>query len=115
MHVERSGDTPGALAPRLYYGWRVVGACFALALFGWGFGFYGPGLYLTALQARLGWSVSLVSGATTVYYLIGAALIVVVPDAMRRFPPGSATELARQKIVLDLQLADLLVELARQR
>ena len=39
---------------RLYHGWLVVGAAFVVALFGWGIGFYGPGIYLMALQERHG-------------------------------------------------------------
>jgi hypothetical protein len=29
-----------------FYGWRIVGAAFVLAVFGWGLGFYGPPIYL---------------------------------------------------------------------
>src|SRR5258708_1917907 len=70
-------------APARYFGWRVVAACFCIAFFGWGLGFYGPGVYLPELRARTGWSVSLISAATTVYYFAGAGLIVVLPDIMR--------------------------------
>ena len=28
-----------------FYGWRVVGAAFVLAVFGWGMGFYGPPVF----------------------------------------------------------------------
>jgi MFS family permease len=67
-----------------YPGWWVVGACFVIAAFGWGLGFYGPGVYMVELQARHGWPVSLIATATTLYYLSGAALIVMVPDIMQR-------------------------------
>jgi hypothetical protein len=30
---------------RVFYGWRVVGAAFVLAVFGWGVGFYGPPVF----------------------------------------------------------------------
>ena len=38
-----------------FYGWRVVGAAFVLAAFGWGIGFYGPPVFLSVVQrdARL--------------------------------------------------------------
>jgi len=29
-----------------FYGWRIVGAAFVLAFFGWGLGFYGDQLLL---------------------------------------------------------------------
>jgi hypothetical protein len=53
--------------PRLYHGWLVVGAAFVVAVFGWGLGFYGPGIYLVALQGRFGWSAATISSAITTY------------------------------------------------
>ena len=38
-------------ASGLYHGWLVVAAAFLVALFGFGLGFYGPGVYLVALKA----------------------------------------------------------------
>ncbi|HZS84063.1 MAG TPA: MFS transporter [Stellaceae bacterium] len=69
---------------RLYFGWQVVAASFLVALFAWGFGLYGTGIYLAALRARTGWSVSLISAATTFYFLSGALFILAVPDLLRR-------------------------------
>src|ERR1700724_3876485 len=60
----------------VYHGWLVVGAAFIVALFGWGIGFYGPGIYLVALQQRHGWSTAEISSAITAYYLLGATLIL---------------------------------------
>ena len=37
---------------RNFYGWRVVGAAFVLAIFGWGLGFYGPPVYLHAVREQ---------------------------------------------------------------
>jgi hypothetical protein len=34
--------------PPLYHGWLVVAAAFLFALYGFGLGFYGPGVYLAA-------------------------------------------------------------------
>jgi MFS family permease len=67
-----------------YAGWRVTFACFVLAIFCWGFGFYGHGIYLSELRRLNGWPASLISGATTVYYLFSALLVVFVNDAIRR-------------------------------
>ena len=36
----------------LYHGWLVVAAAFLVAMFGFGLGFYGPGIYLVALHGR---------------------------------------------------------------
>jgi hypothetical protein len=39
---------------KTFYGWRVVGAAFVLAVFGWGLGFYGPPVYLHAVRETRG-------------------------------------------------------------
>lgn len=68
-----------------YTGWRVVAACFAMAVFCWGFGFYGQGVYVAALRRLHPWGVSLISGASTAYYLFSAVLVIFVGDAITRF------------------------------
>jgi MFS family permease len=68
-----------------YHGWRVVAACFVMAMLVWGFGFYGHGFYLAELQRLHGWPAALIGSATTAYYLFSALLVVFIDDAMRRF------------------------------
>ena len=70
-----------------YDGWRVTAVCFVVAMFCWGFGLYSHGIYLAELQHRFGWSVALISSATTAYYLLTASLVVFVSDAILRFGP----------------------------
>ena len=70
-----------------YRGWRVVVACFFLAVFSWGFGFYGHSVYLAELQRLHGWPASAIATATTVYYLLGAVLVIFVSDAVQRLGP----------------------------
>src|SRR5947209_14722752 len=65
-------------AAKLYRGWLVIAAAFLVAMFGFGLGFYGPGIYLVALKARHGWSIEGLSSAITVYYVLGAALLFLV-------------------------------------
>jgi MFS family permease len=77
-------------SPR-YHGWRVVLACFVMAALIWGFGFYGHGFYLAELQRRHGWPASLMGGATTLYYLLSALLVVFIADAIRRFGVRACT------------------------
>jgi len=62
-----------------FFGWRVVWAAFTIAVFAWGIGFYGPGIFLEALHDRHGWSVSLISGAITTHFMVGAALVSRFP------------------------------------
>jgi hypothetical protein len=68
-----------------FYGWRVVGAAFVLAFFGWGLGFYGPPIYLHAVRETRGFSLAVVSSAVTVHYLAGAFVAANVPALYRRF------------------------------
>lgn len=70
-----------------YEGWPIVGVCFLVATFAWGAGFYGQGVYLAELQRLHGWPASLISTATTVYYLFSAVLVVFVSEAIRTLGP----------------------------
>jgi MFS family permease len=70
-----------------YDGWRIVVVCFWVATFGWGFGFYGQSVYLAELHQLHGWPASLISSATTFFYLFGAVLVAFVSEAMRSFGP----------------------------
>jgi len=70
-----------------YDGWRIVAICFLVATFGWGFGFYGQGVYLAELHRTQGWPASLISGATSFFYLFGALIVVFVAEAVRSFGP----------------------------
>jgi MFS family permease len=58
-----------------YHGWIVVAAAFLVALYGFGLGFYGPGMYLVALKALHGWPTAELSLAITTYYVFGATLL----------------------------------------
>src|SRR5262245_11208696 len=73
-------------SPR-YAGWRVVAACFIVAVFCWGFGLYGHGVYLVELQRLHGWPASLISSAASAYYLLSATLVVFISDAVARLGP----------------------------
>jgi predicted MFS family arabinose efflux permease len=70
-----------------YDGWRIVAVCFLVATFGWAFGFYGQSVYVAELHRVHGWPASLISTATTFFYLLGALLVVFVSEAIRAFGP----------------------------
>ncbi|WP_407178078.1 MFS transporter [Bradyrhizobium sp. STM 3562] len=70
-----------------YDGWRIVVVCFLVATFGWGFGFYGQSVYLAELHRARAWPASLISGATTFFYLFGAVIVAFVAEAVRAFGP----------------------------
>jgi hypothetical protein len=69
----------------IYHGWLVVGTAFLIALFAWGIGFYGPGIYLVALRERHGWATVEIASAITTYYLLGATLILFAGRVFERF------------------------------
>ncbi len=70
-----------------YAGWRIVGVCFVMATMSWALGFYGQSVYLAELQRVHGWPASLISTATTFFYLFGALLVAFFSEAMRAFGP----------------------------
>ncbi len=74
-----------------FFGWRVVWSAFVLAVFGWGVGFYGPPVFLHTVAARTGWPVTLVSGAVTVHFLVGAITGANLPMLYRLFGTPTVT------------------------
>ena len=77
-----------------FYGWKVVGAAFVLAFFGWGLGFYGPPVYLHAVREARGFSLTVVSAAVTVHFLVGAVVAANIPALYRRFGLPAVTKAA---------------------
>jgi len=76
----------------VFFGWRVVATAFAVAVFAWGFGFYGPSVFLRTLHETRGWSVAAVSAAVSAHFLLSAALIAWLSDAHRRFGLARVTQ-----------------------
>jgi MFS family permease len=93
-----------------YFGWRVVAACFLMALACWGFGLYGHSVYLAELQRLYGWPPAVIAGASTATYLLNGCLVIFTQDALTRFGP--------RRLVLSgvaaLALAIVLLALARE-
>src|SRR3954454_10727584 len=70
-------------SPR-YRGWRVVLACFLMALFLFGFGLYGHGVYLAELQRLNDWPAALISGASTLSLVLCNMLATFTSDLVAR-------------------------------
>lgn len=68
-----------------YAGWRVVFACFLMALFLFGFGLYGQGVYLAELQRLNSWPTVLISGASTLAFLVSNILAMFTSELVARF------------------------------
>jgi predicted MFS family arabinose efflux permease len=80
-------------SPDVDAGYRrcVVWTAFIVAVFGWGVGFYGPGVYLAALHRAHGWPIATTSLAITGHFLVSAILINALPGAYRRFGAAPVT------------------------
>jgi hypothetical protein len=74
-----------------FYGWRVVSAAFVLAVFGLGIGFYGPPIFLKAVQETRDWSLLLVSAAVTTHFLTGAVVTAKLPTLYARWGLANVT------------------------
>ncbi len=69
----------------MFFGWKVVWTAFAVAVFGWAFGFYIPSALLHLLHERHGWSVAMISAAISWHYLLSAGIIVYSAEIHARF------------------------------
>jgi MFS family permease len=69
----------------IFYGWRVVFVCFIAAAFTWGFGVFGASVYLNEVTKVRGWSVSLVSGGITAFYLVNAFSLTAIGGFVDRY------------------------------
>lgn len=70
---------------RVFYGWYVVGACFAIAFVLYGIGVNTFTVYVKPLEADLGWSRSAISLAITIAALAMGAVAPIVGRLLDRF------------------------------
>jgi len=76
-----------------FFGWRIVRATFVLAMFGWGTGFYGPPIFLGVLQESRGWTISAISTAVSLHFLVGAVTGAVLHRIHRRFDVATTVKI----------------------
>ena len=69
----------------VFFGWKVIAAACVIATCAFGFGYFGPAVFLDVLHTQHGWPVSLISAAITVHFLVSALLVPYLPDAHDRF------------------------------
>jgi MFS family permease len=80
------GSSP-ANGPNAWRGWIVVvGLCVMLMVTA-GLGFYGLGLYISTLNKQLGFSISAMSGATALYFVVAGVSGVGVARLLRTVDP----------------------------
>jgi MFS family permease len=79
--IELDSDDESSLR---YAGWRAVLACFLVAMFIFGFGLYGNGVYLAELQRLRGWPAALISGAITLGMLLSNLTAIFTSELIAR-------------------------------
>ena len=77
-------SAPGTGSGR-FPGWWVVTSSFVVLTTSSGLGFYGLAVYLNAFSKEKGWDVASISLATTLFFLIGGVVGVVVARAIARW------------------------------
>jgi len=66
-------------------GWWVVTGCFVVLATSSGLGFYGLAVYLNAFSNEQGWPLSTISLATTMFFVVGGVMGVVVARWIARW------------------------------
>ncbi len=92
----------------VFFGWKVVATASFIATCSFGFGYFGPAVFLSVLHAQHGWPVSLISAAISLHFLVSALLVPCLPDAHDRLgiaPVTLAGVVALQIGVLGWSLA----------
>ena len=79
------------VAARRFFGWSVAWSAFAIAVFAWGIGFYGPSVFLQSLHETRGWPISQISTAITAHFLLSAIVIACLPEIHRRLGIAKTT------------------------
>jgi ABC-type uncharacterized transport system substrate-binding protein len=87
---------------RVFYGWWIVLACGLVAVIGWSLSVFGMGVYIHALSDQRGFSISLVSTAVTVSYLVNAALLISVGTATSALGPKPVFALGTAALALSV-------------
>lgn len=79
------------VAASRFFGWSVAWSAFAIAVFAWGIGFYGPSVFLQSLHQTRGWPISQISLAVTAHFLLSAIVIAYLPEIHRRLGIAKTT------------------------
>lgn len=79
------------VAASRFFGWSVAWSAFAIAVFAWGIGFYGPSVFLQSLHQTRGWPISQISLAVTAHFLLSAIVIACLPEIHRRLGIAKTT------------------------
>jgi len=75
------------LPKRVFYGWYIAIGCAAMGMVAGGVGYYGLAVFLEPLQETHGWSNTQVSGATSMFFLLGGVVGAIVGPYIDRYGP----------------------------
>jgi cyanate permease len=84
----------------IFLGWKVVATAFVVALFSWGFAFYGSGVFLHALHQDRGWPISVISSAITTQYVLSAGVVAYLSDIHQRLGIARTTRIGMVLLAL---------------
>ena len=88
----------------MFYGWRVVAACFVIAAFAWGLGLFGSSVYLQAVTTAHGWPIAEVASAITLFFLVSALVQRMVGRSIDRWGPRPVLSLGAISMCLGVAL-----------
>jgi MFS family permease len=88
----------------VFYGWRVVAACFVIAAFAWGLGLFGSSVYLQAVTAAHGWPIAEVASAITLFFVVSALVQRTVGRSIDRWGPRPVLSLGAVSMCLGVAL-----------
>ena len=88
----------------MFYGWRVVAACFVIAAFAWGLGLFGSSVYLQAVTAAHGWPIAEVASAITLFFVVSALVQRTVGRSIDRWGPRPVLSLGAISMCLGVAL-----------
>ena len=77
--------TPPVVATGRFPGWWVVVGCFTVLGVTSGLGFYGLAVYLNAFSKEQGWELSTISFATTLFFIVGGFVGLVIARFIARY------------------------------
>ncbi len=80
-----SNDFSARVPTRPYYGWFVVAGLFLVLTVSSGLGFYNMSVYMNVLAARTGYSVSALSVAVSLFFVVGGVAGIWVAALLDRY------------------------------
>jgi sugar phosphate permease len=72
---------------RFFYGWLIVGGCLVMQFVTVGVGYYGQSIFLKPLRDEHGWSASIVSSASGMYFIVSGLSAFAVGPFLDRVGP----------------------------